>query len=153
MDIDFNLEQFTAYQFAVVANRMSQSIAVLFEQEFQIQIPDWRILIALLDREFMTFKEVVESTSMDKSRVSRAYKRLESINLIEVTEGPFDKRQVVMRLTTDGRQMCYDIIPKAQERNDSLLETLTEAERTELDAILKKLLLRTKNIVSNTDMD
>jgi DNA-binding MarR family transcriptional regulator len=144
---EFDLSTFTSYQLAVVANRISQNVASLFEQEYEIQLPDWRILVALIGREFMTFKEVVESTSMDKSRVSRAYKRLAELDLIEVKAGPFDKRQVVMRLSQHGKTVCEQIIPKARERDADILQVLTDEERTHLQSIIQKLLVHTKDIV------
>ena len=66
------LHEFIPYKLAVVANRLSQSIGSLFEKKYGIQIPEWRILMALHSCGPLAPNEVVDHTSMDKGRVSRA---------------------------------------------------------------------------------
>ena len=67
-----DLQEFIPYKLAVAANRVSQSIGSLFEQKFGLQIPEWRILMTLHSYGPLAPNEVVEHTSMDKGRVSRA---------------------------------------------------------------------------------
>jgi hypothetical protein len=78
-----SLEDFIPYKLAVVANRVSQSIGHLFETQFNLQMPEWRILMALYAYGDLAFNEVVDRTSMDKARVSRAQRRLVDLNMIQ----------------------------------------------------------------------
>ena len=140
------LEDFIPYKLAVVANQLSQSIGQLFESEFDIQIPEWRILMALYAYGSLVFNEVVDRTSMDKARVSRAQKRLADVGLIATTSDPGDRRKLILALTAKGRKMCTDILPKAAEREHWFLQVLTHAEHRQLDVVLDKLMQRSQEL-------
>ncbi len=140
------LEDFIPYKLAVVANRVSQSVGRLFETEFNIQMPEWRILMALYAYGSLVFNEVVERTSMDKARVSRGQRRLVDLGLIVTSADPGDKRKLILALTPTGRKMCTDILPLAAEREHSFLTVLTHAEHRQLDVILDKLMRRSQEL-------
>jgi DNA-binding MarR family transcriptional regulator len=140
------LEDFIPYKLAVVANRVSQSVSKLFESEFNIQIPEWRILMALYAYGSLVFNELVDRTSMDKARVSRAQRRLADLGMIATTDDPGDRRKLILALTAKGRKMCTDILPKAAEREHWLLAVLTHAEHRQLDVILDKLMQRSQEL-------
>lgn len=136
------LEDFIPFKMAVVANRVSQSIGHLFETQFNIQIPEWRILMALYAYGRQPFHEVVERTSMDKARVSRAQRRLADLQMIETAVDPNDGRKLLMAITDAGARMCAQILPAAAEREAWYLAALTDEEHRQLDAILDKLMVR-----------
>lgn len=136
------LEDFIPFKMAVVANRVSQSIGHLFETQFNIQIPEWRILMALYAYGRQPFHEVVERTSMDKARVSRAQRRLADLQMIETAVDPNDGRKLLMAITDAGARMCAQILPAAAEREAWYLAALTDEEHRQLDTILDKLMVR-----------
>ena len=43
------LSEFVPYQLAVVGNLVSHAIAALYEKKYNIQIPEWRILMTLAE--------------------------------------------------------------------------------------------------------
>jgi DNA-binding MarR family transcriptional regulator len=141
------LEDFIPYKLAVVANRVSQSVGVLFETRFNIQVPEWRILMVLYSYENLVFNEVVEQTSMDKARVSRAQRRLVDLELITSVIDPSDGRKVILELTRKGEKMCGDILPQAAEREAWYLAALDPEEQRQLDVILDKLMRRSQDSV------
>lgn len=136
------LEDFIPYKLAVVANRLSQSIGHLFETQFNLQMPEWRILMALYAYGSLVFAEVVERTSMDKARVSRANRRLIDLGLIGTAGDPKDGRRVILALTPAGEQICADILPEAAAKEAWYLAALDDAEHHQLDVILDKLMKR-----------
>lgn len=129
---------------AVVANRMSQSIGRLFEARFNLQIPDWRILMVLYAYGRLAFNDVVERTSMDKARVSRAHRRLADLGLLASASDPHDGRRLILSLTEQGAKMCADVLPEAARTEAWLLEALDTDERRQLAGILDKLMARTR---------
>ena len=141
-----SIEFLEAYQLAAIGHRASSSVAELFSDGFDLQVPDWRILVLLLGVDFMSFKEVVEHTGMEKSRVSRAHVRLQKAGLVVVSKGPFDNRTLVMKLTSKGEDICTATLPKVRERNEWLLEILTPEEKLALSKILKKLSQRVREL-------
>ncbi len=140
------LEDFLPHKLAVVANRVSQSIGRLFETRFNIQIPEWRILMALYAYNDLVFNEVVERTSMDKARVSRAQRRLVDLDMIETFGDPDDGRKVILSLTPTGVDMCEAILPEAAKREAWFLAALDAEEHRQLDIILDKLMKRSQEL-------
>jgi len=140
------LNDFIPYKLAVVANRLSQSIGALFEERFGIQIPEWRILMALHAHGPSAPNEVVELTSMDKARVSRAQRRLVEQDLVAVSEDPRDRRRLVLFLTRKGAVICSDIIPEVRRMEQWFLAVLDARERAALDQTLSRLLERSQEL-------
>jgi DNA-binding MarR family transcriptional regulator len=138
------LEDFIPFKLAVVANRVSQSIGRLFETQFNIQVPEWRIMMTLYAYDDLVFNEVVERTSMDKARVSRAQRRLVDLGLIDSVNDPTDGRKVILSLTRKGEKMCGEILPHAAEREAWYLAALGHEEHRQLDVILDKLMKRSQ---------
>lgn len=140
------LHEFIPYKLAVVANRLSQSIGSLFEERFGIQIPEWRILMALHAHGPAAPNEVVEHTSMDKARVSRAQRRLLELDLVAVSEDPRDRRRLVLFLTKKGTAICRSIIPEVRRMEQWFLAVLDARERAALDQTLTRLLERSQEL-------
>ena len=138
------LEDFIPYKLSVVANRLSQSIGRLFETQFNIQMPEWRIMMALYAYGDLLFNEVVDRTSMDKARVSRAQRRLVDLALIDSINDPADGRKVILSLTAQGEKMCAEILPEAAKREVWYLAALDHEEHHQLDVILDKLMKRSQ---------
>lgn len=139
-----SLQDFIPYKLAVAANRLSQSIGSLFEHKYGIQIPEWRILMALHSCGPLAPNEVVEHTSMDKARVSRAQRRLVELELVTPSADPRDGRRLVLFLTRKGAGMCDAIIPEARQTEAWFLSILSESEREVLDSVLSRLLDRSR---------
>lgn len=139
-----SLQEFTPYKLAVAANRLSQAIGSLFEKRYGIQIPEWRILMALHSCGPLAPNEVVEHTSMDKVRVSRAQRRLVELGLVAARDDPRDGRRLMLFLTRKGSGMCAAIIPAARETEAWFLSVLSARERQALDKALSRLLARSQ---------
>jgi len=140
------LEDFIPYKLSVVANRVSQSIGRLFDSRFAIQMPEWRISMALYAYGDLAFNEVVERTSMDKARVSRAQRRLVDLGLIRTCGVPGDGRKVMLSLAPAGVRICEAILPEAAEREAWFLAVLDDHEHRQLDIILDKLMRRSQEL-------
>lgn len=141
-----SLEDFIPFKLAVVANRVSQSIGHLFETQYNLQIPEWRILMTLYAYGDLVFNEVVDRTSMDKARVSRAQRRLVDLKMITSTDDPTDGRKIILALTPTGVKRCADILPEAAAREAWFLAALDDDEHRQLDVILDKLMARSQEL-------
>ncbi len=142
-----DLDTFLPFELAVVANRVSQMIGNVISGRFDLQVPDWRILVTLDRHGPLSPNEVADKTAMDKARVSRAQRRLGDLKLVSITDDPADGRRKVLKLEPLGHQVCREMIPEAVERERSLLECLTPAEEVALRSILGKLHAHTNDIV------
>ncbi len=141
------LDSFLPFELAVIANRISQMIGNLISASFDLQVPDWRILVTLNRFGPLPPNEVAEKTAMDKARVSRAQRRLCDLKLVSINDDPDDGRRKVLALEPLGLKVCREIIPDALERERQLLDCLSSAEEVALRAILAKLHTHTEEIV------
>ncbi len=143
---NLRLEEFLPFQLAVVANRASQMIARVIEDEYDLQVPDWRILVTLDEYAPLSPNEIANYTSMDNPRVSRAQRRLTDLRLISCESDPSDGRRKIITLTPLGKTVCRKMSPEAHSREAWLLEGLSGEERQSLAHILRKLKAWTENL-------
>jgi len=144
---ELSLFDFVPFKLSVVANRVSYMIGSLIEKEFDLQVPDWRILVTLNEFSPLTPNEVSDKTSMDKARVSRAQKRLSDLKLIQAKDDPADGRRKFLSLTPLGQSVCNELIPAAHERSEWLLAAFSEGERLVFAEFLDRLDKRTAGFV------
>lgn len=140
-----NLDTFLPFELAVIANRVSYMVGKVFEEKYNLQIPDWRILLTLERYGKLGPSDIVEKTSMDKARVSRAQRRLSDTGLVTVMDNPEDGRGKLLVLSSKGRAMCREIVPEAIRREKWLMGALSPGEQVALFSILRKLNIHTQN--------
>lgn len=146
-ELQLQLDTFLPFELAVIANRISQMIGNLISSSFDLQVPDWRILVTLDRFGPLPPNEVAEKTAMDKARVSRAQRRLSDLKLVAISDDPEDGRRKVLTLEPLGHKVCREIIPDALDRERQLLECLSPAEEVALRSILAKLHAHTEGVV------
>jgi len=140
-DPQIRLDEFLPFRLAVVANQVSQKIAKIIEKDFQLHIPEWRILATLSYHAPVSSQFLVMHTAMDPARVSRAQTRLTDLGLVSVRQDPDDKRRVLVSLTDRGSEIIGATLPSALKAEEETLGVLSNAERKTLDDILTKLLV------------
>lgn len=138
-DIQIRLDEFLPFQLAVVANRVSQTVAKIIEREFNLHIPEWRILATLLYHSPVSSQFLVGHTAMDPARVSRSQTRLADLNLIDVQQDPDDKRRVLISLTDRGTEIVTSTLPRALEAEAAIFDDLSPKERQDFEHVLAKL--------------
>jgi len=115
-DPQIRLDEFLPFRLAVVANQVSQKIAKIIEKDFQLHIPEWRILATLSYHAPVSSQFLVTHTAMDPARVSRAQTRLTDLGLVSVRQDPDDKRRVLVSLTEFHGALCGHF-PMQPQRN------------------------------------
>lgn len=121
---DFDLVRFLPYQLAVVAARISREFAAVYQAEFGLSIPEWRVLAHLSQSGTVSVREIQARVDMDKSKVSRAAARLEEAGLIEKRTHGTDKRLLDMRLTDAGHTLMARIVPIARQYEAAVMAEL-----------------------------
>jgi DNA-binding MarR family transcriptional regulator len=96
------LEHFLPYRLSVLSNTVSGRIAKSYERQFQLTIPEWRVMAVLGRFPGLTAAEVTERTAMDKVQVSRAVARLKKTHRIEQRAVEGDRRARHLFLTEAG---------------------------------------------------
>ena len=133
------LNQFVPYRMVHLAANISLALSKIYKQEFDISIPEWRVLAQLAQQQKLYSKNIGEITSMDKSKVSRAVKALESKHYLLRKTDKKDNRAAYLSLTAQGKTLYQKIVPKALEWERQLVGVLEVSERRALMIILEKL--------------
>ena len=124
--MSFDLSAFLPYQLAVASSRVSKAFADRYRVEFGLTIPEWRVLAHLSQAGSVSVRDIQARVDMDKSKVSRAAARLESVGLIEKRENPDDRRLLDMRLTPKGQAMMARIMPIAEAFQQEIIAKLAQ---------------------------
>ncbi|MGE0828506.1 MAG: MarR family winged helix-turn-helix transcriptional regulator [Hyphomonadaceae bacterium] len=135
------LERFLPYRLSILSNRVSRAIAGLYERQFALTIPEWRVVAVLARKPGLTAGEIAEKTEMDKVAISRAVARLVAAKRLIASADRTDARRQKLALSARGHALYERIAPLAGAYEARLLEALTHEERRALDAILDKLAL------------
>jgi DNA-binding MarR family transcriptional regulator len=133
---DFDLIQFLPYQLAVAAARISKGFAALYQAEFGLSIPEWRVLAHLSHAGTVSVREIQARVDMDKSKVSRAAARLEEAGLIEKRTHGTDKRLLDMQLTDAGHRLMARIVPIARQYEAAVMADLGPDATTFRNALI-----------------
>jgi DNA-binding MarR family transcriptional regulator len=139
-DIDVvQLNHFVPYRMVHLAANISVALSKIYKQEFDITIPEWRVLAQLAEQQKLYSKNIGEITSMDKSKVSRAVKALENKHYVIRQTDIKDNRAAYLSLTALGKALYQKIVPKALEWERQLIGVLEGREHKDLMKILDKL--------------
>ncbi len=133
------LDRFLPYRLSVLANTVSSGIARLYAERFQMTIPEWRVMAVIGWYGPQSANEVCQRTAMDKVRVSRAVASLTRAGRLKRATDRGDRRRSVLTLTAKGQAVHDRIVPLARAAEARLLQSLSAAERRQIDALVAKL--------------
>ncbi|HEX5756829.1 MAG TPA: MarR family winged helix-turn-helix transcriptional regulator [Arenimonas sp.] len=134
-----DLEHFLPYRLSVLSNRISQDIARLYAERFELGITEWRVLAVLGRHPGLSAREVAERTAMDKVAVSRAIASLLDAGRLERETHAEDRRRSVLRLSRKGQAVYAQVAPLALRYQQNLLDTLDAEERRWLEHLLARM--------------
>ncbi|MBU6372219.1 MAG: MarR family transcriptional regulator [Alphaproteobacteria bacterium] len=134
-----SLAEFLPYRLSVLANRVSRALAGRYADDFDLTIPEWRVMAVLGETAELTAGELADATEMDKVAISRAVARLRAAGRLAARTDAGDQRRSHLKLTPAGVAVYRRIAPLALGVEARLLAALTPAERVTLDALLTKL--------------
>ena len=91
--------------------------------------------------------QVMEHSTLDKMRVSRAVSRLTDTGLVARSADPEDGRAYRLRLLPAGLALYRKIVPMVQAREAFLLEALSPAEREALGRAMDAVQARASQLL------
>lgn len=124
---DFNLQEFLPFRLSRLSFEVSNRMAEIYSDRFDITIPEWRILATLAEKQQCTAQAIVASTRTHKSTISRAVSRLIDNGWIERVSSKEDKRMQLLRMSRSGAQRFSELMPLVlnfeKELNAKMSET------------------------------
>jgi DNA-binding MarR family transcriptional regulator len=133
------LGDFVPFRLNRLAEAVSQDLAKIYRHRFQLEIPEWRVLVTVGGIRSCTAQHIAASTRMHKTRVSRAVASLEVRDLVEEDVSAHDGREVPLCLSKAGRRVYTLLVPQALQRERELLSCLTESEQRLFTKVLTRL--------------
>jgi DNA-binding MarR family transcriptional regulator len=129
---ELQLSEFVPFRLNRLAAAVSEHLSVIYRERFGLEIPEWRVLVTIGRHAGCTAQQIVHSTRMHKTRVSRAVAALRRRALLEGAPGTLDAREMHLRLTPSGRRIYASLVPLALARESELLACLRKAQRQAL---------------------
>ncbi len=133
-----DLNQFLPYQLSILSLKISNGIAEHYQDQFGINISEWRVLIILYKNPDITAKKISQLSQMDKVRISRTLKSLVQKDYLTQSQHPLDARAKNYELNQRGRYLMRAVIPDALRYEENLLSQLSEEEREQLHHLIGK---------------
>jgi DNA-binding MarR family transcriptional regulator len=107
------LDHFIPYRMSITSNLVSGVIASAYHALFGLNVPEWRLIAVIGERDGITQQEICGRTRMDKMTVSRAAAARAERGLLERIPNPGDRRSRVRVLSGDGRRLYDEVAPQA----------------------------------------
>ena len=136
---NFELGKYLPFRLTLLSNRLTRRVSRFYGERFRLSAPEWRTMAVLGQNGPMTANLVIQQTTMDKVRVSRAVARLLKTGYITRDSDPADRRRAVLALTPAGLDIYRQIVPLVQDVEAEVMADLTREERAHLEAALAKL--------------
>ena len=140
------LASFLPYRLAITSNAVSGLIAGDYGIQFDLKIPEWRIMAVLGDAGSLTQRDLGRATLMDKVAVNRACKALDERGFVRRSPNASDGRSHHLELTEHGRAVYDQIWPQAYAAYERIFSVLSAKEAAALRDLLEKLLQSVRRI-------
>ena len=124
---DFNLQGFLPFRLSRLSYEVSNRMAEIYSDRFDISIPEWRVLATLAEKQQCTAQTIVASTRTHKSTISRAVSRLINNGWIERVSSQEDKRMQLLRMSPSGEQRFSELTPLVLNFEKELNDKMSEA--------------------------
>jgi len=133
------LERFLPYRLNVLASLTSNALAQIYAERFGLSIPAWRVIATLGQYDVRTARDIALHGVMHKSTVSRAVAALEQRGLIVRRPNQDDRREELLALTHEGREIYEALAPQALAFEERFVSVLTAEEQETLVSLIDRL--------------
>ena len=133
------LHSFLPYQLSIAANAVSRIIAAAYQQQFDLSVPEWRLIAVLHEHGDCTQQDLVGLTLMDKVAVSRAAIALSKRRLVSRAPDAHDGRARRLRLSKSGQDLHQRIAPAALDYEAQLVASFSASEIAALREMLGRI--------------
>lgn len=143
---DFQLGNFLPHQLAVASDAIGNRVAEVYQREFDLKIPEWRILAVLGAHQSLRQRDIIGLTFLDKVAVNRACKTLEERGLVRRAPHSNDGRSHLLELTDHGKNVYAMVTARAVAIENRLRKALGFSREDTMRAILDVLIDRAVEI-------
>ncbi len=123
-----DLPNFLPYRLAVATDAVSGRLARRYREEFDLSIPEWRVMAVVARFPEISANEVAERSAMDKVQVSRAVAQLLRSGHLDRRADAADRRRTMLSLSSSGQEIYRRIVPMARAYEQDLFARLSDRE-------------------------
>lgn len=134
-----DLRTFVTFRLSRLQSQINSQAQHILRTYSDIGQSEWRVLVLVADRGVSTMAHIVRDGQMDKAQVSRAVKSLVQKGYLVSKVDPEDQRQSLLNLTDAGMVVHDTILPKMRDRNQHILEHLSEQDIARIYDIIDRL--------------
>ncbi len=135
----FNLNEYIPCQLASLSRSIMRALASVFEDRFDISLPEWKVLAIIAEKPGLSAVAVARLAQMDTVAVSRAVTKLLERALIQRELDCQDRRCSVLNLSPRGIEFHAQVTPLATELEADLLGELSDDVKLALKKAIKSL--------------
>ncbi len=135
----FRVENWLPYEFSVVANRVSSTLARMYKERFKLSVVGWRVLCILNNESPLSAKQVAERTVMNAVNVSRAVAHLDTLGMVKRSTNAQDFRQVMLSPSRKGQAAYRQVLPLAMAIERELLQGMSNSDLRILRGVMGRL--------------
>lgn len=139
----FNMEEWPFYWLTRFSGRYHQQMERALKP-IGLDIPHWRVLMALRDRERLSVSEIADHAIAKLPTMTKIIKRMEADGLIVCTPRPTDQRVTEVSLTEQGVEASSKAWAAANSIYERAFENVSAKEIATLNRLLRTI---TRNIV------
>lgn len=132
-----DLFRFAPFRLNRLAAEVSAALSSEYRQRYGLDIPEWRVLATLGFRnDACSAQYISHCTRTHKSTISRAVTALMKRQLVERVENQDDRREFRLRMTSRGKALYQQLIPRLLRREQEILSCLSAQQRKEFARLL-----------------
>lgn len=128
------------------SNKMSNGASQLYAHLFNMAVTDWRIISLLAVEPNIPASRICHVIGLDKSAVSRSLAKLSQAGLVEIEADKKDTRARKNTLTEAGIDLHDEMYQVAMEREQKILNVLSQQDQEHLIRIMNALNLEIAEI-------
>jgi DNA-binding MarR family transcriptional regulator len=121
-----------------LANILRRSSTLIYGRRFGLSQVEWRIVALVGEHAPLSLNALAELMALDRGQTSRGVSALVARRLV-LREYRRDGRGVAITLATHGAEVYRKLMESAIERNNVLLQGLSDAEKRQFFAFLDRL--------------
>ncbi|MBS7743503.1 MAG: MarR family transcriptional regulator [Chelatococcus sp.] len=135
---ELRLEVFLPYRLSKIAMAVSRRFKEVYGKQFELSIPEWRVLATIAQFQSISAKEIVKHSDMHKTKVSRSIAKLERRRWLKREKNQLNRREEILTLTLSGRQNYKKLVPRMRALEEELLGLLG-SDASAIDALMNRL--------------
>jgi DNA-binding MarR family transcriptional regulator len=132
------------FRMVLAVNLTARPFARLYSRKYQLNLTEWRVMIALANVPGVSANEVARLCGLDKMTVRRSLASMMRHGYVARRPARNDRRRLILALTPRGRRIFAAIAPSGAAREKALFDGFSAAERAQLGHLLDRLVERAR---------